>query len=128
MPRRALIVEDNTLNVQVLAGMLAQEGFEVTSFTNPKACISTLDEIAPVDIAFIDLEMPLANGFEVARALQKHPAFATVPLVAYTVHVSQFTEAYQAGFHSFVAKPLDANRFPSQLARILSGEHVWERM
>lgn len=51
-----------------------------------------------------------------------------VPIVAYSVHVSEIEIARRAGFDGFLGKPLDADRFSDQLRRILSGEQVWEIM
>jgi two-component system cell cycle response regulator DivK len=50
----------------------------------------------------------------------------SVLFIAYTVHVSEISLAHKHGFDGFIGKPLDSERFPNQLARILSGEHVWE--
>jgi CheY-like chemotaxis protein len=85
-----------------------------------------LNELAAIDVVFLDLEMPGANGYQVLEKLRADPRFQSVPVVAYTVHVSEISVAHEQGFHSFLGKPLDADRFPDQLARILSGESVWE--
>jgi len=50
-----------------------------------------------------------------------------VPIIAYTVHVSEIDVVRQHGFDGFLGKPLDSARFPQQLARILNREPVWER-
>ena len=49
-----------------------------------------------------------------------------VPIVAYTVHMSELDAVYEFGFDGFICKPLDDERFPNQLGRILNGEGVWE--
>jgi two-component system cell cycle response regulator DivK len=48
--------------------------------------------------------------------------------VAVTAEASleQLTKARQAGFDGFLGKPLDMDRFPDQVRRILAGEPVWE--
>ena len=43
----------------------------------------------------------------------------------YTVHVSEIGVARDLGFHSFLGKPLDVDKFPEQLKRILNDEPVW---
>ncbi len=48
-----------------------------------------------------------------------------IPIVAYTVHISEINMARQVGFHSFLGKPLDMDSFPHHLSQILSGEGVW---
>lgn len=124
----ALIVEDNAKNMQVLASLLAKQGVTCTQILNPNQILDALDHIDQVDIAFLDLEMPGRNGYQIFGLLKQEPRFQTVPIVAYTVHVSEINTAYQLGFHSFLAKPIDPDRFPDQLARIMRGERVWERV
>jgi two-component system cell cycle response regulator DivK len=70
--------------------------------------------------------MPGLNGYDVLAQLRTDMLFQTVPVVAYTVHVSEINAAHEKGFDSFIGKPLDPDRFPDQLARILRGEPVWE--
>jgi two-component system cell cycle response regulator DivK len=38
----------------------------------------------------------------------------------------QMTKAKNSGFDGFLGKPLDPDRFPDQIRRILAGESVWE--
>jgi CheY-like chemotaxis protein len=124
----ALIIEDNSRNVQVLANMLAKEGFSHTGVRDPLLIEELLQTINPVDIVFLDLEMEGCSGYDVLKVLRASDRFQPVPVCAYTVHVSEINAAYEAGFDSFLPKPLDSERFPEQLARILRGEQVWERV
>jgi two-component system cell cycle response regulator DivK len=51
-----------------------------------------------------------------------------VPIIAVTAEASleQMNKARDSGFDGFLGKPLDPDRFPEQIRRILSGEPVWE--
>lgn len=127
MSKHALIIDDNTKNVNILSILLGEQGVTSTLVTHPKQLETALEGIAPIDVAFIDLEMPGTSGFDVRARLKADPRFAHVPMVAYTVHVSEMNVANAQGFDSFLGKPLDSEKFPEQLARILSGEPVWSR-
>ena len=126
MPKaHALVVDDNTKNVNVLAGLLSMEGVTSSLITDSRRLDAVLDELTAVDVVFLDLEMPGLNGFDVLEKLHSDPRFQDIPIVAYTVHTSEIDMAAQQGFHSFLGKPLDPDEFPDQLSRILRGERVW---
>ena len=124
----ALIIEDNSKNIQVLASMLTREGFTHTGILDPMLVEEHLNTINRVDIVFLDLEMAGCSGYDILRVLKEDARFQPVPVCAYTVHISEINAAFEAGFDSFLAKPLDSDRFPEQLERILRGEQVWERV
>ena len=123
---QALIIDDNARNGNVLSLLLGDEGVENTVITDPKQLEATVNDSSRFNIVFLDLEFPGINGYEILEALQSDPHFEGVPIVAYTVHTSEINKAYETGFHSFIGKPINSEKFPSQLARILNGEHVWE--
>src|SRR5687767_6723515 len=122
----ALIIDDNQKNLGVMAQMLQLEGVDSTKVPNPNQLASILDQLAQVDVIFLDLEMPGLDGYAVLEQLKADPRFNAAPIVAYTVHVSEVNTAYQHGFDSFIGKPLNSDKFPEQLNRILNGESVWE--
>ena len=121
-----LIVDDNALNRDVLAVILREVGISFAGLESPVNLKMTLDQMTHLDAVFLDLEMPGMNGYEALEVLKAHPVSHDIPVVAYTVHVSQVNQARSAGFHSFLAKPIDSTQFISHLNRILSGESVWE--
>lgn len=119
-----LIVDDNADNLGILGELLEMEGAQYTSVQNPAKINDVLGK-TQYDAVFLDLEMPNKNGYELFEMLQNDARFKNVPIVAYTVHVSEINVIRNMGFHSFLGKPLDADAFPSQLAKILRGERVW---
>lgn len=121
----ALIVDDNRDNSSILAQMLSIEGIQSTRVEEPTKLERLLNSLPKTQVVFLDLEMPKLNGYQVFNQLRSTSQFHDVPIVAYTVHVSEINTVRNLGFHSFLAKPLDQDHFPEQLARILNGDQVW---
>jgi CheY-like chemotaxis protein len=121
----ALVVDDNVKNLGVLSRLLARQGVVCTEASSANQLAGVLKTLTEVDVVFLDLEMPGVNGYEIMRQLKTDARFESVPFVAYTVHLSEINTAHQRGFHSFLGKPVDAEKFPEQLDHILNGEPVW---
>lgn len=124
--RHALIIEDNFLNIEVLRMLLEAEAVRTTAVESVRQLPEVLATTGAIDIVFLDLEFPTGDGFAALPLLRADVRLTGVPIVAYTVHTSEIDRARQAGFHSFLAKPLDVTRFPGQLRRILNNIPVWE--
>ncbi len=120
----ALIIEDDAKNMKILAQLLALEDVTSTGVLDPNNLMDALQSLDQLDVIFLDLELPHANGYEIIQTLQEMGI--SVPIVACTVHTSQMDTAQDKGFHSFIGKPLQADRFPEQLRQILNGEPVWD--
>lgn len=122
----ALIIEDNIYNAEVLASLLAAENVQSTIVSNLNTMAEDIQNLAQVDLIFLDLEMPVATGYEVFEYLISEPKTNSIPVIACTVHVSEINVARKLGFHSFLGKPLSSSRFSNQLKRILNNQPVWE--
>jgi two-component system cell cycle response regulator DivK len=125
MPQ-ALIIDDNQSNINVLGMLLRNEGVTYHEVLQPADIESAVASGGPFIVVFLDLEFPTNNGFSIIERLRAMDALAGVPIVAYSVHISEIEQARKAGFDGFLGKPLDADRFTDQLRRILDGEPVWE--
>ena len=124
--KHALIIEDDDLNAEVLATLLTQYGLTVTVMPVPHNLSEMLRQIDTLDAIFLDIELPGYDGFEVLEEIHALPEMAEIPVVAYTVHISEIDRARRAGFHSFLGKPLKQEMFGQQLKRILSNQSVWD--
>ncbi len=121
----ALIVDDNANNLEVLAALLDVQGITYTAVKDSVKVGSVLETIAKIDIVFCDLEMPQMDGYELLSALRQQLG-ASVPIVACTVHLREIATTREMGFDGFIGKPIDSDKFPDQVARILNGQAVWE--
>ena len=122
----ALIIDDNPNNIEVLVTLLAKEGVNHTAVQSARHIQEALEQVGKIDVVFLDLGFPNGNGFDVLSGLKSDPRFSGVPIVAYSVHSSEIDRVRRSGFHSFIGKPLNAQRFPDQLRRVLNGQAVWE--
>ena len=121
----ALVVDDNISNLGVLAHLLARQGAVCTEASSTSQLAGVLKNLTAVDVVFLDLELQAMNGYEIMRQLKTDVRFQSIPFVAYTAHLEEINMAHQKGFHSFLGKPVDAEKFPEQLDHILNGEPVW---
>lgn len=121
---QALIIDDNPTNILVLQQLLSIEDIASVAISSTRDLPFQLDSIINVAVVFLDLEMPVLNGYEAVSIIKNHPNFRMARVVAYSVHVSELNAALDMGFDGFLGKPLNAEAFPEQLARILNGERV----
>jgi CheY-like chemotaxis protein len=122
----ALIIDDNQMNIDVLEMLLVREGVECSFVTTPRNLDEVLDQIPHIQVVFLDLEIPNYDGLALGQQLREDQRLQGVPIVAYTVHADRSDWAKDAGFHSWLSKPLNVQRFPEQLQMILNNEPVWD--
>ena len=126
MPKaRALVIDDNQHNINVIAQLLSIEDIESTCFQSTPTLLHNLPQLSGFDMVFLDMEMPHHNGYQIFQALKDSSEFARVPIIAHSVHTSEINTFREQGFDGFLGKPIDAERFPSQVQQILSGKSVW---
>lgn len=122
----ALVIDDNNRNLSVVSQLLALQGARTTQISHPNQLFDVVPTLEPVDLVLLDLEMPGLDGYQVLNMLRSDSRFDRAPIVACTVHVSEVGVTRDQGFDGFIAKPIDSDRFPEQIERILRGEPVWE--
>lgn len=124
-----LIVEDNFNNFLLMTRLLAFLGVKKCEWkASGWKVLEFAETLGEIDLILMDLMLPDADGFESLASLRSHPQLKDVPIVAVTANIAQpfLDRARQVGFDGFIGKPLDPDRFPEQVRRILMGEEVWE--
>ncbi len=123
-----LVVEDNVANFVLVARMLGYLGVHCEWKTSGYEVLEYADALPRLDLILMDIRLPYEDGFAAQRKLRASNRFKTTPIVAVTAFASedQMARARTAGFDGFLGKPLDPDRFPDQIRRILNGEQVWE--
>ncbi|HET7296157.1 MAG TPA: ATP-binding protein, partial [Gemmatimonadales bacterium] len=124
---RALIVDDNATNREVLASYLRGWGVEVEVAADSEAALrlarAAAERATPFDTGILDFKLPGMNGIDLARALRADPALAGMRLLMLTSMgwTGQAAEARRAGVDAFLTKPVRRASLQATLTRLASG-------
>ena len=102
-----LIVDDQEINIEILRSML-EDTYEVHAAFNGREALEVLDRIE-VDLVFLDLVMPVMDGFEVLENIKKDRRFRNLPVIFITSETDSFSEAKGLGLGAvdYIRKPYD---------------------
>ena len=105
---KALVVDDNELNIKVASTLLKKYNFTIDSCTNGQDCIKKLLQDDSYDIIFLDDMMPRMSGREVIKKLRQAEGF-NIPTIALTANaIEGMKEEYLAcGFDDYLSKPIE---------------------
>lgn len=81
---RALLVEDNQNEVELLSGYLKLFGYEVDSADNGLKALIYLSRHTPLDVVLVDMNLPEMDGAETVRAIRSNPDLNQVKIFAVT--------------------------------------------
>ena len=117
---KILLVEDHEELWDFLSRRLRRHGFDVVLAHDGR---QALDQVAAEDpdIVLLDMDLPVMDGWTVARTLRAEPATAQLPVIALTAHAMQGDEAkaLAAGCSGYHPKPVDFPRLVSQVDEML---------
>ncbi len=123
-----LVVEDNVANFVLIARMLGYMGIHCEWKTSGYEVVEYADALPRLDLILMDIRLPYEDGYGALVKIRNSPSLKGTLVVAVTAEASQeqIRKAREAKFDGFIGKPLDPDRFPEQIRRILAGEPVWE--
>ena len=123
-----LVVEDNISNFVLIARMLGYMGIHCEWKTSGYEVVELAKVMPRLDLILMDIRLPFEDGFMALEKIRRSPRLKDTLVVAVTAEASreQMQKAFDAHFDGFIGKPLDPDRFPDQIKRILSKEPVWE--
>jgi two-component system cell cycle response regulator DivK len=123
-----LVVEDNVSNFVLIARLLGYMGIHCEWKTSGYEVVEYADTLPKLDLILMDIRLPYEDGYGALTKIRTSPKLKDTLVVAITAEASpeQMNKAREAGFDGFLGKPLDPDRFPNQVRRIIVGEQVWE--
>jgi two-component system cell cycle response regulator DivK len=116
-----LVVEDNVSNFVLIARMLGYMGIHCEWKTSGYEVVDYADTMPRLNLILMDIRLPYEDGFEALKKIRSSPVLKDTLVVAVTAEASsqQMRRAREARFDGFIGKPLDPDRFPIQIQRIL---------
>jgi diguanylate cyclase (GGDEF)-like protein len=129
MSVRILVVDDNPVNLRMLADWLASEHYVVSTATDGFEALAKIAAERP-DIVLLDVVMPELNGFEVCRRIKADPTMADIPVIMVTAlsDVDDLVRGFNAGADDFVTKPFNFDALMARVRSQLRRKRHYERI
>jgi signal transduction histidine kinase/DNA-binding response OmpR family regulator len=126
--KRVLLVEDNDINQQVGAQLLANIGLRVDVANDGAEAVDSANQ-NNYDAILMDVQMPVLDGYQATERLRGVPAIGNVPIIALTAHAmsGERETCLSAGMDDYLSKPVEADRLYRMLLKWLAPEHERRR-
>jgi two-component system cell cycle response regulator DivK len=123
-----LVIEDNEQNLYLAGFLLEKAGYEVISARDGRSGIETAAAVKP-DLILLDIQLPVMDGYAVAREIRRNPDLAATPLVAVTSYAmpGDREKTIVAGCDGYIEKPIDPDSFINDIRRLINGGYRREK-
>jgi signal transduction histidine kinase/ActR/RegA family two-component response regulator len=121
--RRILVVDDDAVNRELVANLLASIGFETCTAQDGQQALSIM-EINTPDLIITDLVMPQMDGIQLARTVRARSDSRNMPVLALSASASDYTseEAIASGCTAFLPKPVRLTALLDSIGELLQLE------
>jgi two-component system sensor histidine kinase/response regulator len=115
---KILLVEDKTINQQIVRDLLENHGLRVSVAENGKQALTCLHR-ENFDLVLMDIQMPEMDGYQTTRAIRRERRFDSLPVVAMTAHAmaGDREKCFQVGMNDYISKPI----IPERLIAVIKG-------
>ncbi len=116
---KVFVVDDEPVNLQVVANFLALENIPFELLSSGKELIEKIEKGIVPDIVLLDIMMPEMTGYEVCRELRKKHTSSQLPIIMLTAknRVSDLVEGFTLGANDYLTKPFSRDEL---IARVQS--------
>ena len=120
MKQKILLIEDHEQNRYLATFLLEKHGYAVVSASDGRAGIE-LARTAQPGLILLDIQLPLMDGYTVARELRSEPALRNIPIIAVTSYamVGDREKSLAAGCNGYLEKPINPDTFVTEIERFL---------
>jgi two-component system cell cycle response regulator DivK len=120
MSATVLLIEDNEQNRYLTRFLLEHHGYTVFAEPDGPRGLERAVALRP-DLILLDIQLPVMDGYAVARALREIEALAAVPIIAVTSYamVGDREKALAAGCNGYIEKPINPDTFVGEIARFV---------
>ncbi len=117
-----LLAEDNEINQKVILGLLKKTPIEVIVANNGEEAVALAKQHHNISLIFMDLSMPVMDGYTATVQIKQIPQYEEVPIVALSANVmsEEMEKILSVGMEEYLPKPFEMNTFYKLLLRYLS--------
>jgi two-component system cell cycle response regulator DivK len=120
MKQTILVIEDNEQNMYLVNFILEKYGYQVIQARSGDEGIRQAQQQKP-DLVLLDIQLPVMDGYAVARELRKMKEMAEIPIVAVTSYAmpGDRENAMEAGCSGYIEKPINPETFITEVEHYL---------
>ncbi|ERT04143.1 HAMP domain protein [Lyngbya aestuarii BL J] len=114
---KILVVDDEPVNIQVIANNLSLQNYAITQATNGLEALTLIEEGFKPDLILLDVMMPRMTGYEVCQKLREKYLHSELPILMLTAknQVTDLVDGLSSGANDYLSKPFSKQEL---LARI----------
>ncbi|MDD5397826.1 MAG: response regulator [Dehalococcoidia bacterium] len=118
--RRILYIEDNEQNFYLVNVLLKTKDYQVLWAQDGREGIEKAEQLKP-DLILLDIQLPVMDGYDVAKMLRSNPDLNKIPVIAVTSYAmsGDREKALSAGCNGYIEKPIDPDTFLAQIDKYL---------
>jgi len=120
MGKKILVVEDNDKNRRLIADILNYYGYDVREAANGEEGVNLAREFKP-DLIFMDMQMPVMDGFTAIKILKNDPTTKHIKIIAITsfAMAGDKERIMSAGADEYISKPVNTMELPARVEKLL---------
>lgn len=120
--KKVLIVDDDMRATFALSHLLSKYNMNPLKAENGERALKLLDEHPDIDIVFMDIMMPVMDGYETMKQIRSQNRFLKLPIIALTAKAmpEDREKCLSAGANDYMWKPIDHKRLISMMRVWLS--------
>ena len=117
---KILLIEDNGQNLYLITFILEKNGYEVIQARDGLEGIEKAIQEKP-DLILLDIQLPVMDGYQVARRMKSMPELKDIPIVALTSYAmaGDRERILAAGCDGYIEKPINPETFMAEIERHL---------
>lgn len=121
MTRSVLLIEDNTQNRYLVTFLLEHHGYRMLAAPDGVTGLAMAALECP-DLVLLDIQLPVMDGYEVARRLRALEATRATPIVAVTSYAmaGDRQKAFESGCTGYIEKPINPDTFVAEIERFFA--------
>ena len=117
MPKTVLLVDDETVVIDIARRKLQELGYEVMIAYDGEEALARLVEKVP-DVIVVDIQMPKMNGYTFLMEKDKIPAYANIPVITVTAYNEMEPLFKRHGVKAYLLKPLRLQELLNKVAEV----------
>ncbi|MEA5508967.1 response regulator [Crocosphaera sp. UHCC 0190] len=118
--RTILVADDSTAQRELIAGLLIENGFSVTTAINGAEALEKLASLSP-DLIILDVVMPKLNGYQTCRSIKTDPKTEHIPVILCSTKSTQVDHYWglKQGADAYIVKPFPASELLGTVKQLL---------